>query len=141
MGYLYAIIAIIGFTVLGVTYKLSDRLDCDKRQVNLFLFATAAVAVLIWRHGTDFHTHSLLAFVFGITFGTSAFVNITIFRKAVAKGRISTSWTIINLTLIVPVLISALIWREFPAPRHYLGLALTVVAIVLLGIDVGRAKE
>jgi drug/metabolite transporter (DMT)-like permease len=47
----------------------------------------------------------------------------------------------LQLSLVIPVSASILFWRETPSPRVCAGLALVVVAIVLLGIDIGRRAK
>jgi len=141
MPYLCMILAVIAFAVLGVTYKLSDRLACHKQQVNFFMFLTASVAVLAWGVLTRQLLLSERAVILGLVMGLICCGSVVAFRHAAALGRISTSWTVINLALVLPVLASILVWGEMPSPKHCVGLALTLAAIVLLGIDIGRAQE
>lgn len=141
MGYIYSIVAAVAFAMLGITYKLSDRRKCDQAQANFFLLASAAVIVLIWAVADGIRTLPGNAVTLGLVDGVLIFGSIYVFRKAVALGRISTSWTIINLALVVPVVASVLFWHEIPHTRHYAGFALTIVAITLLGIDAGRSGE
>ena len=141
MGYIYLAVAIAALTVLGVTYKLSDTLRCNRLQVNLLLFAFGAIALLIWAwqsHGLVFSTKAALI---GAGVGIVSYYSVKLFREAVAIGRISTSWTILQLSVVIPVIASILIWREPPSLRHWAGLLATAAAIVLLGIDMGRTRE
>lgn len=141
MGVFYAILSIAVFGVLGVSYKLSDKLGCDQRHVNLFMFLSAGIATLIW--GVVTHRMGLAwqAVALGCAMGLICFTSVVAFRKAAALGRLSTSWTIINLALIMPVMASIIIWKEHPEAKHWAGLGLTMLAVVLLGIDIGRAGE
>ncbi len=141
MGYIYSIVAAVAFAMLGITYKLSDRRKCDGAQVNFFLLASAAVIVLVFAVTTGIRTLPRNAIALGVVDGILIFFGIYLFRRAVALGRISTSWTIINLGLVIPVLASVFLWHEIPHARHYAGFALTIVAIALLGIDAGRSGE
>ena len=140
MGYLYAVLALFAFAVLGVSYKLSDILKCDKAQANLFMFLFGGAFMLAWvvisRPALSWH-----AGAFGLVLGITIFLAVVLFRRATALGRISVSWTIINLGLIAPVAASITVWHETPSLKHYLGFALTLAAIILLGIDMRRAGE
>ncbi len=135
------IVAILVFAVLGVTYKLSDKFNCDQRYVNLFMFLSAWTVMLAWGLFTGRMDLAWRAVALGATMGSGVYLSVMIFRKACTLGRISTSWTVINLALVVPVAASILIWGEKPDPRHWLGIGLTVVAVLLLGVDIGRAGE
>ncbi|HET6453703.1 MAG TPA: EamA family transporter [Armatimonadota bacterium] len=141
MGYFYAILALVAFAVLGISYKMSDVLRCDKSQANFFLFLFAEGFMLGWVLIGRPEPITWSSIGFGISLGLAIFLSIVLFRRAIALGRISISWTIINLALIAPVLASVTVWHETPSPRHCLGFALTLAAIVLLGIDMGRAGE
>ena len=140
MGYLYAILALVAFAILGISYKLSDMLKCDKSQANFWLFLFGGGFMLAWtvirRPALSWHAAG-----FGLALGIALFLAVVLFRRAMAFGRISVSWTIINLALIAPVIASVTVWHEAPGLRHYLGFGLTLVAIVLLGVDMGRAGE
>ena len=141
MPVFYAILAVAAFAVLGVTYKLSDRLACHKQQVNFFMFLAASLAMLVWGVLTRQLQLSARAVLLGLVMGLICYGTVVAFRHAAALGRISTSWTIINLALVLPVLASVLVWGELPSAKHCVGLVLTLCAIVLLGIDIGRAQE
>src|SRR3990170_2016086 len=101
MGYLYAILALIGFSLLGVSYKLSDRLKCDGNQANLFLFLTATVVivtrVLVGRDAAA----PPAALALGLAMGVAAVITIVAFRESITKGAISTTWTITSLSLVI----------------------------------------
>lgn len=141
MGYVYCLLAVIGFTVLGISYKLCDRYECDRRHVNLSFFASGGAIALVWAIVAGTRSHLAQAVVLGAVAGMVTFFGVIAFRQATSKGRLSTAWTVVNLPAILPVLASILIWHEIPSIRHYAGFALTLVAIVLIGIDVGRARE
>ncbi len=141
MGYVYCIIAVTAYAVLGLSYKISDVKKCDQSQVNFFLFLFAGVIVLIWGLAKGITSAPGAAIILGVVDGAIVFVSVLVFRRAAALGRISTSWTILNLSLVIPVIASVALWREIPSARHYAGFALTLIAIILLGIDAGRSGE
>ncbi|MDO8587603.1 MAG: hypothetical protein Q7T82_11245 [Armatimonadota bacterium] len=141
MAIFYLLISALAFTVLGVSYKLSDRLKCDDRQVNLCMFITGAIIILVWAWRTGCLVPHKPAMAAGTAMGAMILAAVWAFRKAVAKGGIAASWTILQLSMIVPVSASILFWHETLSPRVGLGLALVAAAIVLLGIDLGRRTE
>ena len=141
LGYIYCIVAVTAYAVLGLSYKISDHKKCDQSQVNFFLFLFAAIIVLIWGLARGVTIAPVTAVILGVADGVIVFASVLVFRRAAALGRISTSWTILNLSLVIPVIASVAFWHEIPSARHYAGFGLTLVAIVLLGIDAGRAGE
>ena len=141
MGYTYLAISVLCMTILGVSYKLSDRANCCQPHVNFFMFFFAAVGMLAWGWTAHRFVSTPTAVALGVMLGLNLFVSVRAFREAVAKGRLSTSWTILQLSMVFPVLASVLIWGEHPDLKRCLGLALTAVAIVLLGVDMARSQE
>lgn len=131
----------VAFAGFGITYKITEHLNCDKPQTNFFIYFSAAVITLIWvaASGRFVPTPNIIAI--GAGSGLISFLVIIIVRKAVSKGRVSMAWTIVNLSLIVPVIVSAFIWKEIPQAKDYAGIALTIIAIALLGVDIGRSGE
>ena len=141
LGYLYLLTSVLAFSALGVSYKLGDRLNCSKRQVNLFLCLTGGLTILAWGWRTGNLAVVPPAMTIGAAAGVVSFFSVVAFRQAVARGRISTSWAALALSLAIPVVASIVFWRERPEPRHCLGLLLTVAAIALIGIDMGRTRQ
>jgi len=141
VGYIYSIVAMTAYAVLGLSYKVSDRMKCDQSQVNFFLFLFAAGIVLIWGLVRGVTAAPGAAVILGLVDGVIVFASVLVFRRAAALGRISTSWTILNLSLVIPVIASVTFWHEVPSPRHYAGFALTLVAVGFLGMDAGREGE
>lgn len=141
MALVYTVLAMVTFGGLGITYKIADRLKCDKPQTNFFLYFSAAVIQLIYTMVSGKLVLKPTTLAIGAVAGVISLICVVALRKAIAKGRISTSWTIINLSMIVPVIASVFIWKEIPMPRDYAGIAFTVIAITLLGVDIGRSGE
>ena len=141
MAVLCIVLAVAAFAVLGITYKLSDRPDCHKPHVNLLLFASAGAAMLVWGLLSRQLIAPKPALMLGLCMGLVCYGSVVAFRHAASLGRISTSWTVINLGLILPVIASVFVWHEMPSLKHTIGLSLTLVAIVLIGVDIGRAGE
>ena len=141
MGYLYAVLALIAFGILGISFKLSDMLKCDRSHANFFLFFFGGLFILVWVIIAQPAGLTLNSAGFGISLGAAIFASVVLFRRAMTMGRISISWVIINLALVAPVLASITVWHEVPGLKHYLGFALTLAAIILLGIDMGRSGE
>lgn len=141
MGYFYAAVSAAALTILGISYKLSDRAGCDQRQVNFFFLSFGAVIAAAWAIVSRSLVWKPAAVCLGGGMGLAVFTAVVTFRGAAHKGRIAVSWTILNLSLVFPVAASILVWHEVPTAKHWIGLALTLGAIVLLGADMARSGE
>lgn len=141
MGYLYLILAVLCSATLGVTYKLTDRQKCDRPAVNFFLFLTAFISAIIYYFFNKSHEVSTHTVIMAIVLGLAGFINVSVFRIAVSKGKISTSWTIANLSLVIPVAASIIFWHEIPTVKHILGMLLVITAILLIGKDIRSVER
>lgn len=143
MGHLYLILAVVSLGCLGVLHKVADHRRCRPQSINAVLFLAAGFALTIvttFRFGAAAWTQvPLPAWWVATACGLCASVAILHFQHGVRYGRISTSWLIVNLSTIVPTILSILIYRESVSPRRAISLLLALVALVLLWID--RRKE
>jgi uncharacterized membrane protein len=125
--------------VQGISYKLVPTYKCDSSRFRLILIWTGAVLAAI---GVGLGNESLSdrAVLFGsAAAGLCAFVALVAVMQAMATGPVSFTWVLANLSIGVPILLSALIWSEAIGPMQWLGLGLFVVSLVLFGKDLQRA--
>lgn len=139
MGYPFLILALVSLGGLGVLSKVADRQGCRPVSVNLFLFAWAAVLVLLvslWQEGIG-PTFAFPARVAGVAaiFGILASLAVLTFLHAVHFGKISTSWLLVNLSAVVPTVLSIVVYREQVTLKRGLSLMLALGALMLLWID------
>lgn len=57
------------------------------------------------------------------------------FQTGLRYGKIATSWLVIDLSMVVPALLSVLVYREKLTVGRIGGLALVVVSMILLWVD------
>jgi drug/metabolite transporter (DMT)-like permease len=143
MGYLYLAMAVVSFGCLGVLHKVADHQSCRPQAINAVLFLAAGLAlatVTTFKLGAAaWASVPLPAWTVAAACGLCASVAILHFQHGVRYGRISTSWLIVNLSTIVPTILSVLIYTETVSPRRAVSLLLALVALILLWID--RRKE
>jgi len=77
---------------------------------------------------------TLLALAGGITIFISRLALLT----ALKYGKISSSWTAVNLSLVIPILASMIFWKEIPNLRQTIGLLMVPLAIILLQEEPGE---
>jgi len=143
MGHLYLILAVASFGCLGVLHKVADHRQCRPQAINAVLFLAAGsvlAAITTFKLGAAAWTQvPMPAWWVATACGLCASIAILNFQHGVRHGRISTSWLIVNLSTIVPTILSILIYRETVSLRRGIALGLALVALVLLWID--RRKE
>jgi drug/metabolite transporter (DMT)-like permease len=143
MSYIYLIMAVVSLGLLGVFHKVADHRRCKPEAINFVLFLAAAIgmfAVSTWRFGAESVLHvPAVAWVTALVCGFLAAFATLNFQHGIRLGKISTSWLVINLSTALPTVLSIVIYHESVSPRRALGLALAVVALVILWLE--RAQE
>jgi drug/metabolite transporter (DMT)-like permease len=143
LGYLYAVVGMICFGMLGILSKLSDRRQCTPSATCRVLFGASTVMmalyVLVAQGGGFAPPRRIIgiAVVFGILAVTSSWV----FLLGIRFGKISTSWVFINLSAAVPVVASTFFYGEKVGFRKLVTLGLVFVAILFLWKDMRDEKK
>jgi drug/metabolite transporter (DMT)-like permease len=79
----------------------------------------------------------------GAAAGVCSFTALITIMQAMAIGPVSFTWVLVNLSIGVPILLSAVFWSEPIRHAQWLGLAFFVVSLILFGKDLQQsgAKE
>ena len=143
-SYLYLAMAVCSLGMLGVLHKVADHRRCGPEAINLFLFLWAGVILSSYsllRVPGLFTQTPLKAVGVAAFCGVLACIAILNFQRGIRYGRISTSWLVINLSTIVPTVLSILIYHEVVSPRRALSLILALVSLLLLWLDRRREER
>jgi drug/metabolite transporter (DMT)-like permease len=71
--------------------------------------------------------------------GICAFIALLTIMEAMAIGPVSFTWVLANLSIGVPILLSAVIWSEPIRPVQWLGMGFFVLSLILFGKDLQRS--
>ncbi len=136
-GYLYMLLALASFSMLGVFHKLGDVRKCRPSALTALIYLWSLVFVTAMVTGVMRATPAAPGRVVSIAipFGMSAAAAILAFQAGIRHGNIATSWLAINLSSAIPTVGSILIYHEQVRPMKAFALLLIPVAIVLLWKD------
>jgi drug/metabolite transporter (DMT)-like permease len=134
VGYLYVLMALASFGLLGILNKVAEVKKCRPSAVSASLCMWSAAMVCAY---LVFYKHSSVSaprhvIVVAILFGISAAVASIAFLTGLKYGKISTSWLIINLSSAVPAIASILVYGERVTLRKGAGLGVAAAALFLL---------
>lgn len=136
MPYGFLLVAVVSLGTIGVLHKVADHKHCRPEAINLFIFLGAAIAmnvVSIARSGIGALLHiSMVAWATAVVCGFIASTATLAFQHGVKYGKISTNWLIINLSMVLPTVLSILVYREIITLRRTVGLLLAVATLFLL---------
>ena len=90
--------------------------------------------------GNDQHMLSpFSSIVWGIIVGGISgvffFLSFTYYQKSVRDNGVGVSGTIAKLGILIPMIFSILIWREFPTSLQWIGILLSLVSIVVINLS------
>ena len=129
----FLILSIVFNTLFAASYKHAVRRKCNLDAVNVWVYLGATVTVvayILMKGKLPFHQHALLM---GVVAGFMAFFSTLSFFYHMKFGQLSASWTVISLSIGIPIMASIFIWSEYPSSKQMVGLALIVVALTLFG--------
>ena len=95
------------------------------------------ISIWVLSQGQDFE-FSKITFALGITNGVTYAIGFELFTLGIRLSGIVVTAAIVRLSIVIPILVSMVFWKEIPNLWQTIGLILTFVAIPLLS---QREKE
>ena len=137
IGHFYMMLALLGFSLLGVLHKVADVRQSRPAAINALLFTWSLLLVFFYAvfGTTTGPTAPARVVTIAFPFGVAASVAILAFQAGVKHGSIATSWLAINLSAGIPTVASILIYKEPVSAGKAVALALIPVSMFLLWKD------
>jgi drug/metabolite transporter (DMT)-like permease len=137
LGYLYMVLSLTSFGLIGIFAKFADTRGCRPSAVYTLAYGWSmlfsALFVVLFRGGS-FHVPGVV-YAIALPFGVASAIGGIVFMSGIRYGKISTSWLIINLSAAIPAIGSVLFYGEPVNPRKIAVLLLAVVSMLLLWKD------
>ena len=141
LGHLFLGMALVALGLIGIFHKIADQYRCRPRAISVSIFFWAGLFTVVYLIATGKtalvgETPGKLYLVAGVC-GFLAAAAILAFQAGLryGKGKIATSWVVINLSTALPTILSIVIYKEAVSPGKIVGLILVVVAVLLLWKD------
>jgi drug/metabolite transporter (DMT)-like permease len=137
LGFLYMVISLTCFGLIGILVKFPDTRGCKASAVYALAYAWSipfGVCFVILFRGAEFHVQSAV-YAIALPFGMMSAVGGIVFIAGVRYGKISTSWLIINLSAAIPAVGSVVLYHEPVNAKTIAVLVLAVLAVLLLWKD------
>lgn len=123
-------ISIVFLTLFSLVYKMTARKGYDALTVATVQYVTALLFIVAATLAVKPARLNLRAIGLGVCAGTTMFLAIGTFFYVVRRGDLSVSWAIINLSVMIPILASVVLWGEVPNLWQFVGLVFVVAALV-----------
>lgn len=83
----------------------------------------------------------LWAMIVGTLFGGFFFMSFIFYQKSVRKNGVGISGTFAKLGILIPMIFSIVLWREFPTGIQWIGIILALVSIVMVNLSFKGIKK
>jgi drug/metabolite transporter (DMT)-like permease len=121
------------FLVSLVMVKLKVPFD---KLVNIDQFKKEFVKVIIENQGTFSDGSSIIwAVILGIMTGVFYFLSFIFYQKSVKENGASLSGVFSRLGMLIPMLITVIVWREYPTIIQWSGIILAIIAVIIINIS------
>ena len=75
------------------------------------------------------------AILIGGIFGGFFFLSFIYYQKSVKENGVGVSGTIAKLGILIPMIFSIIIWKEYPGTLQWIGILLSLVSIIIVNIS------
>ena len=141
LGHLYLAISLFALGFIGIFHKVADQYRCRPPAIAVTVYFWAGLLSMLYlfavgRIGLVHSMSGKLYLIAGICGFLSALA-ILAFQAGLryGEGKIATSWVIINLSTVLPTILSIVIYKEAINFLKIVALAMVVIAMFLLWKD------
>jgi len=159
----YLLLAILSSSSIAMIFKVTEGRSYNRLAVAMFnylsAFFTALIMVAVERPavgpGGGSPTEVILkgqrlfsqtsSVVWGLSLGIVSglffFLSFIFYQKSVRESGASLSGAFGKLGILIPMLLSLLVWKEYPKTLQWVGIGLAVFSIVLVNNPVGSGRR
>lgn len=127
-------IQIVATALFSLCYKVAERKkNCKTSVVHLTMYTSATflcVVSMTIREGWIFDWRVI---VLGAMCGFCLFIAMRTFFFAMSQGGLAVGWTIVNMAVVIPLIVSVVFWKQIPGKYQEIGFLLMVPCILLFG--------
>ncbi|MDZ7815592.1 MAG: EamA family transporter [Planctomycetota bacterium] len=137
---LYLALAIAASVTVGSMLKVSEMAGRNRVAVAFINYVVAVItSLLLWYFaGTPgFAPETILCGTFG---GFAWVAGLLVMMYAIKRTGVAITSAMVRVAIVVPILLSVLMWNEIPNSVQILGIGLALLAVVLLSFDRARTK-
>lgn len=135
-GYPFLLLALLGYSMLGIFHKVADYKGCRARPITLLLFFWGGLltSIYVFLQPSSGSLPPIVP-VMALVAGTFASFAVLSFQAGLRYGKIATSWLLINLSMAVPAILSVVGYQETVTTAKALAVILIFSSMFLLWRD------
>lgn len=141
MGYLLLFASALAGALFGRTYKQKVGYGFDTGRVLLWFSVSSSVLLFVAVAVTGFHRITAAALWMPFAHGIAMAIAMHTYYTAIETSRLGISWTVIQLSVVIPFFTSVVIYNETLGPYGLSGIVSVIAAIVLYGLAQGNNRR
>jgi len=130
---LYLLCSVIFASWWGLSYKIASWRKCDLIAVNNITYLSAVLFIGFYLLLAQAFNFSLIVAMVGLIGGIALFSAVLSFFYVAKQGEVGIPWTVVNLSVVIPIIASIFFWQEIPNEWQIIGLILAFFSLILLG--------
>ncbi|MEA1883540.1 MAG: EamA family transporter [Thermotogota bacterium] len=136
----YLILAILCSSSIALIFKFSETSNMNRFLVTTsnYLIAFTTSLILIFVEGTPW---SFFSFWLGSLAGVFFFLSFYLYQRSVRESGASLSGAFGKMGILIPMILSVIIWNEMPALIQWIGIGLALLSIILVNLPSKREKK
>lgn len=158
----YLFLAILCSASIALIFKYTENTDTNRYVItsaNYFIAFVTSLIMIIYRRLLDGVVREMpfiddvalfmendqhilspySSIIWGILIGAVAgvffFLSFVYYQKSVRDNGVGISGTVAKLGILIPMIFSIIIWREFPTSIQWVGILLSLVSIVVINLS------
>lgn len=130
----YLALSIVATVTIGNLLHFYKTKDPKLKILQVFLGNYFIASLVSFFMIDDYHfTLNMLDLSLGVIFGTFFLVNFLIYQTNIVKNGMSMSISVMRISVVIPILISLLFFKEALPWLNYLGVFIVVTAFLFMG--------
>jgi len=160
----YLLLSIFLSSLIPVVFKLTEDKNLNRYAVTLFNYLTATIIAFFMSKNLDLFKYldfnslttfknefnnvvllredvfspeasTIWAVVVGLSLGILFCLSFVQYQKSIKINGISLSNTFLKLGVLIPMTISLILWEEYPTSYQWLGIVLSLIAIIIANVS------
>lgn len=137
---IYLTLAIVSSTLIALVLKFSENRNLNRNVVtssNYIAAFTISLVMFFGRGGGQQESSIVSVLGLGVIAGILYFLGFIFIQKSIKENGVGITGAVSKIGIIVPVLLSIMLWREIPNLLQGIGIIISLSAIILINISSG----
>lgn len=140
---IYAIVTVnyVAAITISLIISISDGVHSLIDINNFLSFTNEMENVFSNANVFSLEASAIWAIIVGIIFGPIFCFAFFRYRKGIVESGMGITNTFMKLSVIIPILISMMVWKEYPSGIQSIGIILCIISILILNLDFNNTNK